>query len=213
MIPCSSTSPRSPWWRNIVLPRRWTEHFEERFKESDWLYDQGLEAVELRHVRTGAQFGCDKWLLPWGRSQIELILLAPTHLMSPANCFIKHGFHLTCYHLQIRQKLLPAAGEAALAGAKLQAGRGGRQWHDQDQRPRHQGRLQVSQIMENTFCKFHGPFSSGTRRCWTSSPTYSNVSSPTEVQFKPLLYHCRPLGQLLTYFPLSPLTFYSVFNW
>ena len=126
---------------------------------------------------------------------------------------VKLGFHLTCYHLQICQKWLPAAGEAALAGAKLQAGRGGRQWHDQDQRPRHQGRLQVSRIMENTFCKFHGPFSSGTRRCWTSSPTYSNVSSPTEVQFKSLLYHRRPLGQLLTYFPLSPLTFYSVFNW
>lgn len=74
--------------------------------------------------------------------------------MSPANCIIKHGFHLTCCHLQIRQKWLPAAGEAALAGAKLQAGRGGRQWHDQDQRPRHQGRLQVSQIWRILFAKF-----------------------------------------------------------
>ena len=35
MIPCSSISPRSPWWRNIVLPRRWTEHIKERFEESD----------------------------------------------------------------------------------------------------------------------------------------------------------------------------------
>ena len=131
---------------------------------------------------------------PWGRNRNTCYLWCPYTLYSGIITQWPSGHLQTEEFLNIKKSL--SAGETALAGTKLPTGWSGRQRHDQDQCPRHQGCVQVMMMMmmsRNNMTKINVPdrcsltkletniLPSGTRLCSLSSPTYSSVSFPTEI--------------------------------